>query len=150
GAGLTALREKYARHGSRLDVLLVTHPNCLDEPEMLKALAELPQGVCHVATVDREGQFALQVRTPGGWSPLAVARLKWETPFSGKAKPLDKRAGNARPAFLYEPLAPLLLPVRANFRAIVERPAAPHYAGFTERGDLWAWESGNQGARRLP
>lgn len=143
---LQTLDTRLGNRSGELDVLLITHPNSLAEQPLLAALAALP-GSCHVATVDREGNFTLQLRLASAWQTLAAARLSVDR-LTGD-KPAPSLATGGIPAFLYESPAPLLLPLHESFRVSIRLPGGG-YVGYSNHGDLWTWSHRDQGATRVP
>lgn len=156
---LAPLAAKLRTAGSRLDVIIVTHPFALEDADFNAACAAQRDAGIHVATVDREGAFALHLRTPGGWQPIASARLKLDALFAPPPRRAAARQPPQLPAMLRRERCAFLLPISQRLRAscVISRGSDhPHSepattAGITEDGSLWIWtDPVKHGAIREP
>jgi hypothetical protein len=94
--------------------VLVTHPDVLGDAEFRRALSAMAPGPGFVATVDRDGRFALHAPPFSPRQPLVESRLDLEKLFAvpRSAARLRRPASDPNlPALLQVDPCPLLLPV---------------------------------------
>lgn len=94
--------------------ILITHPECLEDMEFRRSLAETKRGPGYVATIDRTGQFELHAVPLRRTSPVCSARLDVEAIFKPRASPavpVPHRRSTALPALLGERPFPFRVPL---------------------------------------
>jgi hypothetical protein len=156
-AALAPLAAKLRTSDSQLDIIVITHPLALEDADFNATCASQRDASIHAATVDRDGAFALHLRTPGGWQPLAGARLKLDALFASRSRRSAPRESATLPAMLRRERCVFLLPIPKKIRAscllhrTVRGPKlVPDYsAGIAEDGSLWLWpDAAKHGAFR--
>ena len=150
GAALRSLEAAMALRSGPLEVLLITHPNNLEEPGLLEVLAKLPASACNAATVDGEGHFAFSIRGLSAWTLLSSAKLRLNAILAAPPRSSRRTEVADLPAFYLPREAPLLMPLNGLLRAVVEHPGASGCVGFTNDAELWRWQGTDRGARRCP
>ena len=128
GAALAAFEAAIPSSDS-VQSILITHPECLEDMEFRRALAQTRQGPGYIATVDRTGRFEVHLVPLRRASPVCSAQLDVEAIFKPRARP-------APPVVRTPPTAlPAFLSVRP-FPVRVPLPNAPKFsvieAGRTE------------------
>jgi hypothetical protein len=163
-AAIAAVAANLGPADGQLDIIVITHPLALHDLEFNAACSAQRGAGIRAATVDREGAFALHLRTPGGWQPLAEARLNLEALFATPSRQ-SSFGDSILPAMLRYEKSVFMLPIAGNLRAKCEvrrkgrpddagdRGAAPltktKYVGITDDGSMWYWdEPKKHGARR--
>ena len=169
-AALEPLAAKLATGGGQPDLIVITHPLALGDADFNAACAARRDASIHAATVDRDGNFALHLRTVGGWQPLAGARLKLGSLFPSKSRTAIPRAPSPLPAMLRRDRCAFLLPIGGKLRATCavrredarggSNPSVPplpgaaspdlYAVGITDDGSWWEWSNPrSRGASRL-
>lgn len=153
GAALAPFLDELAREGEPHDAVLVTHARALADPGFMACLAACGHRGLHVATIDRDGAFALSHVTERGARPIGGARLSLEglgAPAAGKSEQPLVAPGFGRElplALSVEPF-PLLVPLLARFsHSAVSR--AHGLASVTEDGRVLHWFAADRGPREL-
>ncbi|HAM70553.1 MAG TPA: hypothetical protein DCM86_02805 [Verrucomicrobiales bacterium] len=115
GEALEALCEALAEEGTAdTQSILVTHPDVLADPDFRRHLGGMHPGLGLIATVDREGRFALHAPPFSPRQPLAESRLDLETIFASPrgAAELRRPASDPNlPALMQMDRSPILLPI---------------------------------------
>lgn len=167
-AALGPLAAKLRTVDGQLDVIVVTHPLAMEDADFNAACASQGAASIHAATVDRDGAFALHLRTPGGWKPMAAARLKLDALFPAESRRAVPRESAPGPAMFRREQCVFLLPIPGKLRGTCPvRNANPpsgdtgagsefptsgggRSAGIAEDGSYWEWTDPlKRGAVRL-
>ena len=141
------------------DAIVVTHPDVLTDRDFGAALRRLDDPALYVATVDRDGAFALAALTRAGRKPLRDARLSLDALLGeGPAEPraagltghrlVVKDVDPDLPAILSAEPFPLRLPHVADPK--LARASKRHgLVGLTHDGRLLHWDHPKFAARQL-
>jgi MoxR-vWA-beta-propeller ternary system protein len=139
----------------RIDAILVTHPDVMADEDFLKALAPYREKLNYLATVDRDGSFALWALSRRGMKLVRQAKLSLDQILSPPvprgprtSPPLLSEEDRRLPAILYADPFPFLLPHRANPRT----SAVSQKLGLvtvTDDGRLLHWQTATRGGRQL-
>ncbi|MFM9966375.1 MAG: hypothetical protein ACKV2Q_34800 [Planctomycetaceae bacterium] len=155
GHALPAMLEaSCGARGSRatdLDAVLITTEDVLADREFQRALAELPRLTLYLATVNRAGEFCLQVHSARGTKRLREATLPLEQllePRRPSVPLIDKQVDPNHPAILRMQPFPLRL---AQGPLVNMFWPAPHHATFaiTGNGCLLRWDKRGLGGELL-
>lgn len=156
GAALAQLARELAACESNSEAVLVTTADTLADPDFQRALSESPLENIYLASVNREGNFQLSLRSMHGQKLLRSAQLNLDdllaAPRRGRTMPLiDEKSRRDLPAIFAVRPFPLLLP-----HPIDQQQTWPTSAGaLALTGDqrLMAWFGGQaafQLSDRLP
>ena len=150
GEALSALAERMENFRESTDVVIVTGADVYADREFRRLLAEQAWPEVHVATVDRDGRFDLQLQTPRGAKSLRQAQFALDDILQPPKKPTTSLVSSyeVRPAIFSEPNFPLLLshPKDAERSWYVSDFGALTYA---RDGRLLHWADAHHGARQI-
>lgn len=159
GAALAALADAMnaaATAGETADVVLVAGDDVLADRDFQRALAEARFPEIHLAAINREGLFRLQLQTPRGRKPLREAQFSLDDVLQPRAKPAAKLLAEPKlelPAIFGAEPFPLLLSVQPE-AARTWRVFGAAVWTYARDGRLLLWSHDTLGARqaaeRLP
>lgn len=154
GAALPALAELVgaaSQGGEEADVVLVTGDDVLVDGQFQRAFAEAQLEQIHLATVDRQGRFRLQLRSLRGRKLLREAQFSLDDVLAPSARPTVRLLAETKfepPAiFAAEPF-PLLLSVQPD-PVRTWRDLGAGVFTYARDGRLLLWRHESLGARQI-
>jgi hypothetical protein len=151
-AALPRFFETIDRSAATADAILITHEDVLADGDFRRALAELGDRPCYLATVDRSGRFRLSLHSGRGMKLIREAQFDLDRILAPARKPatplLRQNGGSDLPVILSMEPFPLLLPHQVNpERLAVHR----EYGAVTVSHDrrLMHWRRAGHAAAQL-
>ena len=152
GAALNAFDKATSLEcGEHARTVLITHPEVLTDIDFLRCLSESKVQLSLIATVDREGRFALHPVPLSSRDPICASQLDLDQLLAGpKSTPSLRRTdGDPNlPALLNVHPCPLLLPFAGRVEYWSKHPNDSHLAALSDRR-LIAFTHARQGGRLL-
>ena len=150
GDALPAFRRELAAAGADGPAILITHPDVLPDPDFQLALAAAAGAPEFVATVGRDGAFALHRVPLLRRAPVCAAQLdpqSWHAPPTAPAAAAVS-ANPELPAIYRQPTFPFLLPLTSPVAAWT-RGADGHTYALLEDRRLVRYDAPERGALGL-
>jgi hypothetical protein len=136
---------------AHMDTVLITHRDALSDPAFRRALSEAPRLGGFIATVDRNGSFALHELPLSHQRPLCEATLNLEEIFRDPrsvTELVDHSASSELPAIFRARPFPLLLPVTGSVESLWNTAGCTF--AVMKDGRVLRWKSNSkQGAQQL-
>jgi hypothetical protein len=138
-----------------MEAVLVTHRDCLADPDFKRHLAEIDWKRFYIATVDRDGSFELFAH-PNQHKPLSQAEIslpelfpeKTETRVSAESPLRDQKKDSGLPLIFSVRPFPFLLPVLGKIESCCQLENGGGLAITSDRR-LIRWDSGSKGTYTL-
>ncbi len=153
GDALAAFLAAASEQQTPREAILVTGEDAAADPAFRRAAAEAAVATLYLATVNRDGEFRLVVRSPRGNKPVCQARLDLKEllqPRAARRAPplMDRRRTADLPAILSAQPFPLRLPHDVDPERVWPIGARGLLAVTHDRR-LMHWSGDNQAARQL-
>jgi hypothetical protein len=131
------------------DVILITHEDTLADPEFRQAVTKT-NPVGFIATVSREGAFALHELPLAPRPPLCEAKLDIQQLFTERrsaARLVNPEVNPDLPAIFRETKFPFLLPVKGKVNGTTVH--GEHTFALMDDGRLLRWRTNENGAEQI-
>ncbi|MEZ5300988.1 MAG: hypothetical protein R3F11_10110 [Verrucomicrobiales bacterium] len=156
GGVLAEFADRWADERDAADLVVITHANCLADPEFQRAVeGAVAGGPLFVAAVDGEGRYALHSYAAAGRRLLQEAAIDLAQIAEGAAR--DRRTAGGLKIAAADPNLPAILsmpqfPLRVPYQLDADRSRYAPGTGvlsYARDGRVFLWDKARRGARLI-